>query len=26
VGDRIAEDWGIAAKAQWPMTATSTDR
>jgi len=24
-GDRIAEDWGIAAKAQWPMTATSTD-
>jgi ketosteroid isomerase-like protein len=23
-GDR-AEDWGIAAKAQWPMTATSTD-
>jgi ketosteroid isomerase-like protein len=23
-GDRIAEDWGIAAKAQWPMTATST--
>jgi predicted ester cyclase len=20
-GDRIAEDWGIAAKAQWPMTA-----
>jgi predicted ester cyclase len=25
VGDRIAEDWGIAAKAQWPMSATSTD-
>jgi predicted ester cyclase len=22
-GDRIAEDWGIAAKAEWPMTATS---
>jgi len=22
-GDRIAEDWGIAAKAAWPMTATS---
>ena len=20
-GDRIAEDWGLAAKAQWPMTA-----
>ena len=20
-GDRIAEDWGIAAKAEWPMTA-----
>jgi predicted ester cyclase len=25
VGDRIAEDWGIAAKAEWPMTATSGD-
>ena len=24
-GDRIAEDWGIAAKADWPMTTTSTD-
>ena len=24
-GDRIAEDWGIAAKAEWPITATSTD-
>ena len=22
VGDRIAEDWGIAAKAEWPMTGT----
>jgi predicted ester cyclase len=22
-GDRIAEDWGIAAKAEWPMTAQS---
>jgi len=22
-GERIAEDWGIAAKAKWPMTATS---
>ena len=21
-GDRIAEDWGIAAKAEWPITAT----
>ena len=21
VGDRIAEDWGIAAKAEWPLTA-----
>jgi hypothetical protein len=20
-GDRIAEDWGIAAKAEWPLTA-----
>jgi predicted ester cyclase len=25
-GDRIAEDWGIAATAQWPTTATSADR
>ena len=24
-GDRIAEDCGIAAKADWPMTATSTN-
>ena len=24
-GERIAEDWGIAAKAEWPITATSTD-
>ena len=24
-GDRIAEDWGIAAKAKWPMTGTSAD-
>lgn len=24
-GDRIAEDWGIAAKAEWPMTATPAD-
>jgi predicted ester cyclase len=24
-GDRIAEDWGIAAKAEWPMT-TSADQ
>jgi hypothetical protein len=23
--DRIAEDWGIAAKAEWPMTSTATD-
>ena len=23
-GDRIAEDWGIAAKADWPMTTPST--
>lgn len=23
-GDRIAEDWGIAAQAEWPMAATST--
>jgi predicted ester cyclase len=22
VGDRIAEDWGIAAKAEWPVTGT----
>jgi predicted ester cyclase len=25
-GDRIAEDWGIAAKADWPMTNASTDQ
>ena len=24
-GDRIAEDWGIAAQAEWPMTANSAD-
>jgi ketosteroid isomerase-like protein len=24
-GDRIAEDWGIATKAEWPITAISTD-
>lgn len=24
-GDRIAEDWGIGAKADWPMTTTSID-
>jgi predicted ester cyclase len=24
-GERIAEDWGIAAKAEWPMTTTSPD-
>jgi predicted ester cyclase len=25
-GDRIAEDWGIAAKAAWPTTSPATDR
>jgi len=25
-GDRIAEDWGIAAKAEWPKTVASADR
>ena len=24
-GDRIAEDWGIAAKAEWPMTASADE-
>lgn len=24
-GDRIAEDWGIAAKAEWPMTGASAN-
>jgi predicted ester cyclase len=23
-GERIAEDWGIEAKAEWPMTTTSS--